>query len=114
MNKNIGNVIEVLKKNKKRIIRGTLIFGVVVIGLGVTGTMVLYNRAKSNINYTEEQAKEIALKLIPGEIVRIDRDLELEDLTFEYDIKIKDENNMLREVTVDAGLGIITDSDYND
>jgi uncharacterized membrane protein YkoI len=114
MNKNIDKVIEVLKRNKKRIIRGISIFGVVAIGLGVAGTTILYNKAKSNINYTEEQAKEIALKLIPGEVVRIDRDLELEDCTFEYDIKIKDKNNMLREVTVDASLGVISDSDYND
>ena len=115
MNKSMENIIENIKKNKKRIVRGILISGVIIVGLGVAGTAVLYNIAKSNVNYTEEQAKEIALKLVPGEVIRVRKDLDLEDCTFEYEIKIKDENNVLREINVDANLGVITDSDnYND
>ncbi len=45
-------------------------------------------------------------------MVRIRKDLDLEYCTFEYEIKIKDTNNMLREVNVDSNLGVITDSDY--
>lgn len=112
MNRSIEKIVEGLKKNKKRIIKSISISGVVIIGLGVAGATVLYNIAKSNINYTEEQAKEIALNLVPGEVVRIRKDLDLEHCTFEYDIKIKDENNLLREVNVDANLGVITDLDY--
>ena len=44
-------------------------------------------------------------------------DLELERLSLEYDIKIKDKNNILREVTVDSKLGAIVDFEdymYND
>ena len=113
MNRSIEKVVEGLKKNKKRIIKSISIFGIVIIGLGVAGTTVLYNKAKSNINYTEEQAKEIALKLVPGEVVKIRKDLnlDLEYCTFEYEIKIKDANNVLREVNVDANLGVITDLD---
>ena len=115
MNRSIEKVVEGLKKNKKRIIKGVSIFGVIIIGLGIAGSVAIYNIAKANINYTEEQAKEIALKLVPGEVVRIRKDLELEDCTFEYEIKIKDSNNILREVNVDANLGVITDLDmYND
>ena len=110
MNRIIEKIIEILKVNKKKIISGISILGVGAIGLGIVGTIFLYN----NINYTEEQAKEIALKLVPGEVVKIRKDLELENLTFEYVIGIKDGNNMLREVTVDASLGVITDLDYYD
>ena len=112
MNGSIEKIVEGLKKNKKRIIKSISISGVAIIGLGVAGATVLYNIAKSNVNYTEEQAKEIALKLVPGEVVRVRKDLDLEHCTFEYDIKIKDENNVLREVNVDASLGVITDLDY--
>lgn len=115
MNRNIEKVVEGLKNNKKRITRSVSIFGIVIIGLGVACTTVLYKTAKANINCTEEQAKEMALKLVPGEIIKIRKDLDLEDCTFEYEIKIKDTNNVLREVNVDANLGAIIDLDmYND
>ena len=58
MNRNIEKVVEGLKKNKKRIIKGVSIFGVSIIGLGIAGLVGIYNIAKGNINYTEEQAKE--------------------------------------------------------
>ena len=35
-------------------------------------------------------------------------------LTFEYEIKIKDSNNVLREVDVDSSLGVIKDFDVYD
>lgn len=37
MNRNIEKVVEGLKKNKKRIIKGVSIFGVSIIGLGIAG-----------------------------------------------------------------------------
>ena len=48
-------------------------------------------------------------------IIKGTKDLDLDNFTFEYEIKIKDTNNVLREVNVDANLGVITDADmYND
>ncbi len=114
MNANIEKIVEGLKINKKRIIKSISILGVVIIGLGVAGGVAVYSIAKSKINYTEEQAKKIALRLVPGEVVRVRKELDLEYCTFEYDIKIKDENNVLREVNVDSNLGVITDSDMYD
>ena len=35
----------------------------------------------------------------------------LDTCSFEYEVKIKDENNILREVTVDTNLGVITEID---
>ena len=115
MNSIIEKLIDSIKRNKKKIIKRASIFGAIVVGISLAGTIGLYSIAKLNINYTEEQAKEIALKLVPGEVVRIRKNLDLDNFTFEYDIKIKDTNNVLREVNVDANLGVITDADmYND
>ena len=66
MDKNTENIIDVVtvdeKKNKtkKNIIKVVSIFSASAIGLCALGGVVLYNIVKSNINYTEQQAKEIA------------------------------------------------------
>ena len=115
MKRNIEKLAKNINHNKKKIIKIVSILGAVVITLIIACTIGIYSIAKSNINYTEEQAKEIALKVVPGEVIKIEKYLEMEDLIFEYDIKIKDNNNMLKEVTVDSSLGVITDLDgFND
>lgn len=111
MNNYLEKVKKVINKNKKKLIIGTSIFVVSVCLLGLTGVAFVYNKAKSNINYSIEQAKEIALKTIEGEVLKVNKKLELEDFSFEYEFKIKDSNNILREVTVDSNLGVITDFD---
>jgi len=125
MNKNIENVIDVdivdekEKKNKmkKTIIKAISIFSASVIGLCLLGGVVLYNMVKSNVNYTVEQAKDIALSQVPGKVVYVRKDLDLERFALEYDIKIKDKDNIIREVTVDSKFGAISDFEnyyYND
>ena len=52
----------------------------------------MYSIAKSNINYTVEEAKAIVLQSVPGEIVRVNKRLDLDTFTFEYKFKIKDKN----------------------
>lgn len=101
----------IINKNKKKLIVRTSVFIVVGLGLGIAGTTFVYNRAKSNINYTLEQAQSIALEAVNGEVVKVNKKVELEDCSFEYEFKIKDENNILREVTVDSRLGVIIDLD---
>ena len=117
MDKNNENIINVVKSNekksntKKSIIKFVSIFAGCTIGLCILVGILLFNIIKSNINYTEEQAKEIALKQFPGEIIYISKDLDFDRLTLEYDIKIKDGNNIIREVTVDSKFGAISDID---
>lgn len=111
MIKYIEKIKEKINKYKKRLIIGTAVFIVTVVGLGVGGVTFIYNKAKSNINYTPEQAKEIALKSVPGDVLKVDKRLELESFSFEYKIKIKDTNNVIRKVTVNTSIGAITDFD---
>ena len=120
---NTENIIDVVtvdeKKNKtkKNIIKVVSIFSASAIGLCALGGVVLYNIVKSNINYTEQQAKEIALSQVPGQVVYVTKDIDLDHLGLEYDIKIKDKNNIIREVTVDSKYGAISDFEnyyYND
>jgi len=125
MNYNIENsnnvviVDEKEKKNKlkKKIIKVGSIFSVAIIGLCIVGGIALYNIVKSNINYTVEQAKDIALEQVPGQVVSVRKDLDLERFTLEYDVRIKDKNNIIREVTVDSKFGAVSDFEnyyYND
>ena len=114
MNKYLEKVKEIISKNKKKIIMGASVFVVAVVALGGTGTIFAYNKIKANINYTAEQAEAIALQAVEGEVLKVNKKLELEDLSFEYEFKIKDSNNILREVTVDSNLGVITDIDNYD
>lgn len=125
MNKNIENTTDVViateqeKKNKgkKTIIKVISTFLASGIGLCILGGIVLYNIVKSNVNYTVEQAIDIALSQIPGQVVYVSKDLDLERFALEYDIKIKDKNNIIRKVTVDSKFGAISDFEnyyYND
>lgn len=118
MNKFIAGLIikirNFLKANKKKIIVGISSLMIASIALGATGATVAYKYIKSNINYTEAQCREIALSNIAGEVVRVKTEVELEDGAIEYSYKIKDNNYNIKEVTVNARYGAITDLDCDD
>lgn len=111
MNRYLENIKEIISKNKKKLIRRASILIVSVVIIGAAGVITIYGIAKSNINYTVDEAKEIALQSVQGEILRVNKKLDLDSFSFEYEFKIKDTNNMLMEVTVDSNLGAITDLD---
>ena len=125
MNNNTENIIDVEvlsdkeKKNKlkKKIIKYVSIFSAGIVGLSVVGGLAIFGIVKSNVKYTEQQAKDIALKQIPGKVVYVRKDLDLDRFVLEYDIKIRDKNNIIREVTVDSKFGAVSDFEdyyYND
>lgn len=113
MDKNKENINDEFKagkkKTKKTIIKFVSIFAGCGIGLSVLAGVLTFNIIKSNVNYTEVQAKEIALGQVPGQVVRVSKDLDFDHLTLEYEVKIKDKNNIIREVTVDSKFGAISD-----
>lgn len=109
MNKYLENGKDIIIKNKKKIRKKITILiasMVVLCGVGASG---IYLIAKHNTNYTVDQAKEIALQSVQGEIVKSRKTIELDNLSFEYKFKIKDSSNMLFDVSVDSNLGVITD-----
>ena len=109
MNKYLETAREIIKRNKKKIVKRIsilLVLGVAVCGIGA---ITVYSIAKSNINYTVDEAKVIALQAVQGDILKVRKSLELDNLSFEY--KIKNSNNILIEVNVDSNLGVITDID---
>lgn len=125
MNNNTENIIDVEvlsdkeKKNKlkKKIIKYVSIFSVGIVGLSVVGGLAIFGIVKSNVKYTEQQAKDIALKQIPGKVVYVRKDLDLERFTLEYDVNIMDQNNIIREITIDSKYGAVSDFEnyyYND
>ncbi|MGG5462851.1 PepSY domain-containing protein [Clostridium sp. B9] len=107
-------VSETLKKYKKKIIIACTVIVLGGVGLSLAGGAFLYNKTKASIKYTEKQCEEVALKQIPGEVVKVEKDVDLEDSTVEYEFKIKDKNNMLKEITVDSTSGAIVDIDYDE
>ena len=104
MNKYLETAREIIKRNKKKIVKRISI-------LLVLGAITVYSIAKSNINYTVDEAKVIALQAVQGDILKVRKSLELDNLSFEYKFKIKNSNNILIEVNVDSNLGVITDID---
>ncbi|MDZ5253556.1 PepSY domain-containing protein [Clostridium sp. LIBA-8841] len=107
-------VNEILRKYRKKIIIAGTVVALGGVGVSAAGGAFLYNRMQSNIKYTQGQCEEVALKQIPGEIVKVKKDMDLEDGTFEYDFQIKDKDNMLKKITVDAASGAIVDIDHED
>lgn len=109
----LNKTIETIKNNKKKISKIILIIvSIAIIGGGIAvGT--IYSYAKSNINYSEKQLEEIAIKKIPGEVINVKKELEFEDATFEYTFQIKDKENVLQEITVSSKSGAITDIEIN-
>ena len=109
MNKYLETAREIIKRNKKKMVKRIsilLVLGVAVCGIGA---ITVYSIA--NINYTVDEAKVIALQAVQGDILKVRKSLELDNLSFEYKFKIKNSNNILIEVNVDSNLGVITDID---
>lgn len=108
----IGNLDKktVIKKIKKVIII-TLSCAVL---LGGIGAFAGYSYIKSNIKYTESQCEKIALDEVPGEIIKIEKDINEDYLSLTYNFKIKGKDNLLTEVEVDSKSGAIIDIDYAD
>ena len=90
--------------NKKKVKGIILIIFIVIIVVGVG----VYLLGQSNINYTEEQLEEVALGQIPGQVVDRKTEFEIEDLAFEYNFYIRDENNIMRNVLLARTSMIIT------
>ena len=107
MNKYLEPIREKIKTNKRKIIKRASIGVAIIAGLGIAAFTTVYSIAKSNINYTVEEAKAI----VPGEIVRVNKRLDLDTFTFEYKFKIKDKNNMLIKADVNSSFGVVTDLD---
>lgn len=109
----LNKIIETVKSNKQKIKKTIIIiFSIAIIGSGIAAGS-LYTYAKSNTNYSENQMKEIAIKKIPGEVINIKKEFEIEDATFEYTFFIKNKENILQEITISSKSGAITDIDIN-
>ena len=89
------------KKSKKKIIASLDLVIIVIVALYA---VTVWN----NINYSVNQLQEIALERIPGEIEDVKRELEIEDAAIEYTFYIRDNENMIREITVSTKSGGIT------
>ena len=111
MNKYLEVVGDKIKTNKRKLIKRASILVAIIAGLGVVGFATVYGIAKSNINYTVEQARAIVLQSVQGEILRVNKRLDLDTFSFDYEFKIKDKNNMLIKADVNSSLGVITDLD---
>lgn len=71
-----------------------------------------YNTALKNENFSENEIKEIALSQVDGEIVRIQKEFEIEDSQlslseFEYTIEIKTPENRLVELKISSRMGTV-------
>ncbi|WP_238884408.1 PepSY domain-containing protein [Clostridium sp. YIM B02551] len=95
------------KKYKKRIIiiSSATIVGIVIIAGSVVG--FVYSKANGNIKYSEAQLQKIALGKVPGEVIKVDKELNFRDAVFEYKFSIKDKDNTLKEVKLDSEYGVI-------
>lgn len=107
MKNTIVKIKEICKTKKKRIITVISIsLLTIVIAVGVVGEVV-YSRAKVNIKYTQDKLQQIALAKVPGEVIKVKKDLNFEETVFEYEFKIKDKENMLQIVKLDSKNGVI-------
>ncbi len=98
---------EFCKAYKKRIITVmTVSVLTIIIIIGSVGG-VQYSRAKSNMKYNQEQLQKIALGKVPGEVLKVEKELNFEDAVFEYEFKIKDKDSMLQVVKLDSQYAVI-------
>lgn len=100
-------LMEFCIKYKKKIITviGVGILTVAIISGAAFG--IVYYKASSSIKYSQEQMQEIALQKVPGEVVDVEKDLNFRNASFIYEFKIKDSNNILKEVKVDSKYGTL-------
>lgn len=98
---------EFCKTHKKRLITGTVVGLLTIIIIVVAVGGVVYSHAKSNIKYSQEQLQKIALSKVPGEVLKVEKELNFEHAVFEYEFKIKDKDNMLQQVKLDSQYGVI-------
>lgn len=73
------------------------------------------NENKLNVEskYSEEELKKVALNKVQGEIIGVDKEIE-DDMSLVYEFKIKDKNNVIKEVEVSSMTGKIVDiENYN-
>ena len=73
MNKYLEPITEKIKTNKIKIIKRASIGVAIIAGLGIAAFTTVYSIAKSNINYTVEEAKAIVLQSVQGEILRVNK-----------------------------------------
>ena len=64
MNNFIQDTKEKIKINKKKIIKRVSILLVLLVVLGTIGIKFVFSIANSNVNYTVEEAQEIALQTV--------------------------------------------------
>ncbi|MGN1386441.1 MAG: PepSY domain-containing protein [Bacillus sp. (in: firmicutes)] len=95
---------------KKKII--ITVVATAVAGLALAGGCIGlgYYYAKNNENYSEQEARDIALTQVDGEIISVQKDFELEDdqlsrSEFKYEVEIKTADNQLRYVEVSSRTG---------
>ncbi|KOF57201.1 hypothetical protein AGR56_12070 [Clostridium sp. DMHC 10] len=101
------NIKEFCKTYKKRIITvSSISLLTVIIVVGAVGGIV-YSKAKGNIKYSQEQLQQIALGKVPGQVLKVEKELNFEEATFEYKFNIKDKENMLQIVKLDSQNGVI-------
>lgn len=82
--------------------------------MSVLGTGAAYAYVKSNENYSQSQLEKVALKQIPGEVVGVKKDLDDDNMSVVYEFKIKDKNNIIKEVEVDSVTGEVVDIENYD
>lgn len=108
------NKIENLKVYKGKFKKFAVLTISGAIGLSVLGTGAAYAYVKSNANYSQTQLEKVALKQIPGEVVGVKKDLDDDNMSVVYEFKIKDKNNIIKEVEVDSVTGEVVDIDNYD
>nr|WP_253197460.1 PepSY domain-containing protein [Clostridium algidicarnis] len=69
--------------------------------------MVVYSKLKANLKYSQEDLQKIALVKVPGEVIKVEKELNIEEAVYEYKFKIKDKENMLQIVKLDSESGAI-------
>ena len=97
---------------------------VLAIGIGLAVGIPILNNAKDNTNYTEQQAKAIAIEYITGkypagsdsvEIYRVEKELEVEgrikNARYIYVIDIYNGVNNVFEIEIDGKTGKILEVD---
>lgn len=95
-------------KYKKQIISISLIVLFIIILFGV----YLLHITLHNINYSKNQAHVIALNKFSGTI--ISSETEYDNLQIYYEIDIKNSNQEIIEITIDAQNGSIISYEYKE